>query len=276
MRLALGQTNPIIGEVKSNLNKIKNVIKESSAKGANLIQFTECAVTGYCYESRKEILHYVKEGLSEKIISEISGICGSSMVMLGTLEVINGTIRNSILLISSNGLIAKYYKCHLPVLGADRFVTPGEGLCEIIETPFGKIGILVCFELRFPEVARILALKGADIICNPTNVPVGGEAAVDYLGRARALENRVYVSSCNRTGIERNTQFIGKSQVVDPSGNFITTTDDREVILYADINLQLAQNKTIVIKAGEYELPIFQQRKTSMYSPICETKYNNG
>lgn len=271
MLLALAQTNPMIGKIEKNLEQIISIVSEGTKKGAELIVFPEAALTGYCYESKAEAFTYIPEDIAKKASDAISSVCGNSIVLLGLLEKEQNHLYNNALVISSKGILGRYSKSHLPFLGADRFVTRGMTLdTNIFTTPYGKIGILICYELRFPEVARVLSLKGVEIICDMANLPVGGESNIAFIGRSRALENKIFLALCNRCGVERNVQFIGKSQIVNPSGDIINSANEKEEIIYSNIDLSLARNKSIINKPKEYELHLFRDRRPDLYSAITD------
>ncbi|MDA1190615.1 MAG: carbon-nitrogen hydrolase family protein, partial [Candidatus Poribacteria bacterium] len=118
------------------------------------------------------------------------------------------------------------------------------------------------------EVPRTLALQGADIIVLPTNWPQGAESAPDFITRVRAWENRVFVVATNRVGVERGFRFIGRSQIIAPEGLFMEASPDDEDILYADLNLAEARNKTVVRKPGEWELDITNDRRPELYGQL--------
>jgi predicted amidohydrolase len=165
-----------------------------------------------------------------------------------------------------------YAKTHLPILGVDRFVSPG-GHLSVWDTPYGKVGPLICYDIRFPEAARCLGLMGADIIALPTNWPEGAESSPDFLTRARAWENRVYILAANRVGVERGRRFIGRSQIVAPSGEILQEAGaDEEKILYADLDLTQARQKRIVIEPGEWELDTFGGRRPELYGKLTEKR----
>src|SRR5262249_14422678 len=144
--------------------------------------------------------------------------------IVGLLERAGDTLYNSAFVAGPTGLVACYRKCHLPVLGIDRFVGRGDSL-PVIDLPFARIGILICYYVRFPEGARPLTLRGADVLVVPTNWPEGAESAPEFLTRARAWENRIYVAACNRVGCEEGTRFIGRSQIVAPDGKILAQAD---------------------------------------------------
>jgi predicted amidohydrolase len=121
-------------------------------------------------------------------------------------------------LLGPDGLIGRYRKTHLPYVGVDRFTVAGDEPYVVHETAIGRIGLEICYDLRFSEVTRILALRGAEIVAHPTNFPRAARSNCEFLTRARAAENRVFLLTANRIGDERNGGFCGWSQIVGPTG----------------------------------------------------------
>jgi len=172
-------------------------------------------------------------------------------------------------LVGPDGLVGTYRKTHLPFLGVDRFAVPGDEL-PVFETPLGRIGIEICYDLRFPEVTRALALAGADIVAHPTNFPVAARIQTELITRARAAENRVYLLTANRVGRERWGEFCGWSQIVDPYGNRLAEAGETgEALLTAEVDLEKARDKDYVIP-GTYELYLFGHRRPELYTALVE------
>src|SRR5258707_723551 len=131
---------------------------------------------------------------------------------------VHGRFFRPSLLVCPDQAIYHYRKAHLPRLGADNYSTPGDTELIPFHTPVGCIGMLICYDLRFPEAARTLALRGADILVVIANWPVGATDYPDFLTRARASENRLPIVVANRTGTERGVTFGGRSQALLPDG----------------------------------------------------------
>ena len=150
-------------------------------------------MTGYAFASLSE---GIARWLAETHRSTI--ICGS-------LEANGDEVFNVALVLLPDGRRMRYRKMHLPFLGIDRYATPGPDAPAVIETDGFRFGVLICYDLRFPEAARICALEGADIIALPTNWPVGVPFHPDLFAPARAAENHCFVLACDRvgTGAER-------------------------------------------------------------------------
>lgn len=181
----------------------------------------------------------------------------------------DGLIYNTAALFQPGGAFF-YRKTHLPKLGLDRFVGRGSEL-PVFETPHGRIGIAICFDLRPPEVCRVLALQGADLVVLPTNWPSGAAAISPRLiAPVRAVENRIFLATCNRVGEENGFAFIGLSGIYAPSGNVLALAGDGEETLVADLDLVAARDKRAVTIPGVYETEAFASRRPELYGRIVE------
>jgi predicted amidohydrolase len=271
--VAAVQMEPKFAAPEENLAAILNWAEEASKCGAQLVVFPECALTGYCFESREEAMA-VAEPIDGKSVSEISRWCNSRncWLVVGTLERAWEKLYNAALLIGPDGLKAVYRKIHLPCLGVDRFVDPGDLPFQVHSTPVGRIGLHICYDAVFPEAARVMALDGADILCLPTNWPEGARPVAELVPRVRALENRVYFIAANRIGEEGGFKFIGMSQVADPFGNWLAiASEPKETLLVSEIDLTEARRKRIVFVPGRYEVDRIGDRRPEFYWTICRT-----
>jgi len=267
------QMEPKFAAPKENLEAVLGWAEEAFKCGAQLIVFPECALTGYCFESREEAMA-VAEPADGKSVHEISLWCKSRKcwLVVGTLERDGERLYNAALLVGPNGLQAVYRKIHLPCLGVDRFVDPGDIPFQVHSTPVGRIGLHICYDAVFPEAARVMALDGADILCLLTNWPEGAKPVAELVPRVRALENRVYFIAANRIGEEGGFKFIGMSQIVDPFGNWLAVADEpKETLLVSEIDLTEARRKRIVFVPGRYEVDRIGDRRPEFYKTICRT-----
>ncbi|KJR45003.1 Aliphatic amidase amiE [Desulfosporosinus sp. I2] len=275
-KCAVVQSNPRIGDKAYNLARILETMEIAAANGSKLIAFTEAELTGYCFNDLHEAKIYSEEvpGRSTgKIINQARE--HDLYVVVGLLENFQGKLFNSTVLIGPEGIIGKYRKTHRIYLGADRFSEKGDIPYTVYSTPIGNIGLIICYDLLFPEACRALALQGADIIINSTNLPLGTENFIETLLPARALENRVFMIASSRVGMERGMSFIGASSIVDPYGRFLARAgSDQEEIIYADLKVGKARSKQTIIKPGEYEFDIFKDRRTEFYGEICLKREN--
>ncbi len=270
MRVAVAQTEPKLAEPEQNLDVCLARVDEAVAQGAELVVLPECAIPGYMFDSLEEALPFAEElpGPTSDAFERECRRLGVHVVC-GLLERDGDRIRNSAVLVGPDGLIGTYRKTHLPFLGIDRFVTPGDEL-QVWDTPLGRIGVEICYDLRFPEVTRTLALRGADIVAHPTNFPMAAKTQTEVITRARAAENRIYLLTSNRVGKERSGEFCGWSQIVDPYGARLAEAGEtEEALLVADVEIEKARDKDYVIP-GEYELYLFGHRRPELYEALVE------
>jgi 5-aminopentanamidase len=271
MRVAVAQIEPRLGEKERNVETCVARMEEGAARGAQLLVLPECAIPGYMFESADEALPFAEEipGPTTELLEREARRLGL-YVVCGLLERDREGLRNAAVLVSpDDGLIGTYRKTHLPFLGVDRFVVPGDEL-PVWETPLGRIGIEICYDLRFPEVTRTLALRGADLVAHPTNFPMAARLQTELITVARAAENRVYLLTANRVGKERWGEFCGWSQIVDPYGTRLAEADEtEETLLVADVEVEKARDKDYVIP-GEYELYLFGHRRPELYGALIE------
>jgi predicted amidohydrolase len=270
MQVAVAQIDPQLGEKELNLATCVARMEEAAAAGARLLVLPECAIPGYMFGSGDEAVPFAEEipgPSTEALERECRRL--DMYVVCGLLERDGDALRNAAAFVGPDGLIGTYRKTHLPFLGVDRFVVPGDEL-PVFDTPLGRIGIEICYDLRFPEVTRTLALRGADMVAHPTNFPMAAKVQTELITVARAAENRVYLLTANRVGKERWGEFCGWSQIVDPYGRRLAEADQvEETLLVADVELEKARDKDYVVP-GEYELYLFGHRRPELYGALVE------
>jgi len=274
VKIAAVQMDPKIMRNSENLERILLETRAAAKKGANLIVFPECVLSGYVFSSREEAIPFAESipGVSTERLAACCQELGVHVVY-GLLERDGDKCYNSTVLVGPKGLIGKYRKIHLPFLGVDRFTDTGNSPFQVFETPIGNIGIHICYDCNFPESARIMALLGADIITLPTNWPEGRERVVNYVVNARAYENRIHFVAANRVGSERGTRFMGRSKIVGASGDTLAeASGSSEETIYAEVSLAEARQKHIVIKAGEFEVDFIHDRRPELYSELTKKK----
>lgn len=255
-------------------------LKELRAHGVDLAVFPEAFLTGYVVGSQEDAMGIAIplecDGQGRAInlaqpLRAIQDACRETGMhaVVGAITTDGAVVQNCALLFEPDGTVRRYFKAHLPFLGVDRFVVPGWDL-PVFETAIGRIGLLVCYDLRVPEACRVLALNGADIVCLPTNWPVGAETSATHTVIARAAENRVFMAACNRVGTENGTRFIGLSGIYDVVGRVLAKAGDGEEVIVADCELDQAREKRTVIIPGEYELDVIGSRRPGLYGRIVE------
>ncbi len=245
------------------------MLDEAAAGGADLIVLPECAISGYAF-SNLEAARSAAESTPGPTSQALELACRRLGVyaVVGLLEADAGRIYNSALLVGPDGLLARYRKTHLPCLGVDRFVDAGQAL-DVHDTPIGRLGLLICYDLRFPEAARVLALHGADVIVHPTNWHWTSDDFPDFINPARARESRVYVLSADRWGHEGETRYLGRSQIVDVTGKVLAEAPrEGDGILHAQLDLARARQKHLVLEPGVFESDVFGDRRPDLYGRL--------
>ena len=270
--IACVQMDVAIGDVEANRRKIVERLRTAAEGGAELVIFPECALTGYCFDSLQEASQFAEpiDGPSSKAIADACNETGTHAVV-GFIEKDDSSFYNAAMLVGPDGVIGNYRKVHLPFLGVDRFLTPGDKPFRVFELPFGRIGINICYDASFPEAARALKLLGAELIVLPTNWPTGAWRTAEFIINARACENHVNFAAVNRCGVERGWEFIGRTKVVDVNGDTLAEAGrEGEEVLALEIDLQEANKNKIVNVAGSYEIDRLADRRPEFYRIVTE------
>jgi len=262
MKAGFFQFNPAFGNKKENFDNVRAAVKDTSL---DLLVLPEFFATGYQFVSKDEVAELaepVPEGETTEFLTLLSKD-KNVYIVAGLPEKDGETFYNSAVLTGPEGFIGLYRKTHL-FFEETIFFAPGNTGFRVWDTKIGRIGIMVCFDWFFPESARTLALKGAEVIAHPSNL------VLPYCPQAmpvRCLENRVYAVTANRIGTEQRKEgpaltFIGQSQVTSPKAEILVRAEtDKEVMLAADIDLSLARDKTL----NPYN-DLFQDRRPSFYT----------
>jgi predicted amidohydrolase len=272
VHVAACQIDPQIGEVDANLERIAHAVTEAAGSGATFIVLPEAAVTGYGFGSLAEALPVARqaESSAEEMLAGLAETHRATIVC-GTLEATGDEVFNVALVLTADGRRYRYRKMHLPFLGIDRFATPGPDAPAVIEVDGLRFGVLICYDLRFPEAARICALEGADLIALPTNWPVGVDFHPDLFAPARAAENHCYVLAADRVGTERGTTFMGRSVLCDPDGKRLTVASDTdEEIIYGDVSPEAARATHVRRRPGEHEWDTIADRRPGLYERLLQ------
>jgi predicted amidohydrolase len=269
-KIACAQIDCRIGDVESNRAKVIDRIREAAAEQARLVILPECAITGYAFESLEEAAEFA-EPLDGPTSEAIARACHETglYAIVGFIEKDGSRFFNAAMHVGPGGVIGSYRKVHMPYIGADRFLTPGDRPFEVFDLPIGKVGILICYDVSFPEAARTLKLLGAELIALPTNWPPGARRAPDFVINGRALENHINFAATNRVGLERGWPFIGRSKVVDFNGDTLAEADgEAEQLLVTEIDFEQANKNKIVNVSGAYEIDRLADRRPEFYELI--------
>ena len=276
LRVAACQIDPQLGEVEANLERITRAVAEAAAAGAVLAVLPEAAVTGYAFASLDEARPVARRagGVAADVIAGLAET-NRMTVICGTLEAQGDEVFNAALMATPDGRRYTYRKMHLPFLGVDRFATPGPDAPSVVDVGGLRIGVLICYDLRFPEAARMCALDGADLIALPTNWPVGVDFHPGIFAPARAAENHCYLLACDRVGTERGTTFMGRSLLFDYDGHQLAVASDTdEELLLGEIDPEAARQTHVKRRPGEHEWDTIADRRPGLYRRLLEPSVN--
>jgi predicted amidohydrolase len=273
LRVAGVQCDVDIGNKPGNLRTMRGWCERAVEQGARWVVFPECALTGYCFESREEAFEHAEDSAAESC-QQVQAWCKELgiYVVYGYLEKDQGRLFNATNLVGPQGRIGGYRKTHLPFLGVDRFTDPGTLGYEVFQAGELRIGMLICYDCSFPEPNRCLALAGADVIVLPTNWPPGSGCTAYFVPNTRALENNVYYMAINRVGTERGFDFIGHSKICDPSGSTLVEAaqEPKVEMLVTEVDPERARRKHLVRVPQQHEIDRFKDRRPDLYGPLVD------
>ena len=246
MKAGFYQFAPEFGDIKYNLQK---VLDAAASVETDLLVLPELFNTGYQFTSEDETKSLSEEIPSGDTTNTLIKLSAKKKVYIaaGIAENNEGKIYNSAVLTGPDGFIGVYRKTHLFYEEKLWFSSGNTGF-KVWQTPIGNIGIMICFDWFFPESARTLALRGADIIAHPSNLilPHCPDAMV-----TRCIENRVFAVTANRIGSEQRGDkeklpFIGKSQITSPMGEILyRASGDKEELTVIEIAVEKARDKNL-------------------------------
>jgi predicted amidohydrolase len=244
--IALAQIASRVADKEYNIKLMEKKIKGASQKNADLVIFPELALTGYlCRDLLYELAEPLPKGPSVQRIEKIAERENVHVAfgMIEQSEKVSAVLYNTAVLVGPSGFLGKYRKMHLPthsMFEEKRYFRPGFEI-PAFKTSLGKIGMIICYDVYFPELTRILKLKGAQLIICISASPSTRRGFFEALTVARAIENTVFLAFTNLVGIEDGLQFWGGSRLVAPSGNVIAQAkyDEEDSVVakidYADM-----------------------------------------
>jgi predicted amidohydrolase len=272
-RIVCRQLSPAIADLNSNVRMTIDAVLESVAAGAQLVVLPELATSGYMFESVAEA-RSVAITLDDPVFAAwanavrdaggpgVSGVVVGGFAELGD----DGLVYNSAAVVDGTGILGVYRKIHLWNTEKHYF-QPGSVEPPVIDTPVGRLGIAICFDLEFPEMPRSLALRGADLLVVPTNWPRGerpsGERYMEVTAAmAAAYSNHIGVAACDRAGTERGQDWNEASCIINEQGWVIATVDDAGKVS-ADLDLTLSRDKRLT---GLVDM--FGDRRPELYGAV--------
>jgi predicted amidohydrolase len=262
VKIGFVQFAPVLGDVGATIDRIERLSPRCA--GADLMVLPELCNSGYNFESAEQAWatsERIGEGVFVEYLESLCQRYGCHIVS-GLNERDGDHLYNSAVLVGPQGYLGRYRKLHLFMNEKDYF-QPGNGGLPLFDIGPCRVGMLVCFDWQFPEVWRILALKGADVVCHPSNLVLPGQA--QRAVPVHALTSRIYTVTANRIGREGDLTFTGLSTIADPGGEVLlqaSATEDAVGLVDADIHL--ARDKRVTARNHS-----FADRRPEEYALLC-------
>lgn len=274
MRIGFVQFRPVLGDPGANRAAAADLIDR--AQGADLLVLPELSNSGYNFDSREEAMAAAEPLSASPFVDHLQRLSGRHRVFLvaGLCEREGDRLFNSSVLVGPEGLIGHYRKAHL-FLNEKSLFSPGDLAFPVFDLDLGRlspersgeacrVGMLICFDWQFPEVWRILALRGAQVACHPSNLVLPGKA--QRAVPVHALLNRLFVVTANRIGTERGLAFTGGSLIVAPSGEVLAQAGaDADEVMAVMIDPAEADNKQVTARNN-----LITDRRPELYGLVVE------
>ena len=243
-RAAAVQTLATLGDVSENIRLLEHYTREAVRRGAKLVVFPECMNTGYLFDSighareLAEPLDGPYATAMKKLARQYGLHIASGFTELGA----NGEVFNSGLLFDPSGSLVLHYQKQFLATHDQNWFAWGENGCPVVDTELGRLGLLICFDGRIPEIARTLALQKVDVVVDMANFFAMDQA--DLWTPARAWENGFWIIAGTKAGVERSIYYPGGSMIVDPEGQIHSYIDwDDHGVACADIEPMASRKK---------------------------------
>ena len=269
IKVALAQISCKRGDKADNIRKIESKVTKAKQQGAELVIFPELSLTGYTMRDQIYELAETIPGPSTTVLEKLAKKTGTYIVfgMPELSKKTQATIYNAAVLVGPNGFIGKYRKMYLPthsVFEEKRYFRPGYQTA-VFETELGKIGLIICYDIFFPEVSRLTRLKGAQLIVCISASPATRRTFFETLTVARAIENTAFLAYVNLVGIEDGLQFWGGSRLVGPNGKTLAQAK------YDEEDLVIGQVNYAHIRPTEAFVPILKDLRPELFEKLKET-----
>jgi predicted amidohydrolase len=265
--LLLAQTGPKLGNKERNLKQIAEQASTARKKNIDLLIFPELHLTGYTM--RDEVFHLAESipGPSTRKVESFAKEHGVHIIFgMPEESEVKGVIHNTAVFVGPKGLIGRYRKIHLPthsVFEERRYYRPGQEV-PVFKTALGTIGLSICYDLYFPELTRLQALQGAQLIVCISASPGLRRRFFEGFCLSRAMENAVYLAYVNRVGIEEGLQFWGGSRVIAPNGSVLAQCKyDVEEFQICKVDLdEVSRARAFIPTIKDLEPGLFDQLRT--------------
>lgn len=260
MKVGLIQMEVLPGEVEKNRRKALALMGRAVAQGCRLVVLPEIWTTGYALNNIDDLA----EPIDGKTLTAMRDFAREQAVevIAGSIPIQDGgKVYNTAFALDRSGhILASYRKIHLfSLMGEERFFQPGESTA-LFELSIGKAAMIICYDIRFPELTRTLAVKGAGVLFVPAQWPSLRGDHWRALNIARAIENQMFVLAVNCVGKHKHNVFYGHSMIIDPWGKVLVEGDDQEMVLTAEIDWAMVDD----VRA---KMPVFADRRPDVY--IC-------
>ncbi len=243
-KAAAVQFEPRLGDKEYNIAELVRLTTEAAENGARLIVHPEMATTGYCWYSREEVAPHVETipGPTTERFHRIAKEYACYIVLgMPEVDAESGAYYNAAPIVGPMGLVGNYRKVQ-PFDSEPKWAKDGDLGFPVYETEIGNIGAFICMDAVLPETARMLALRGADVLAFPTNwLPEFDGPSPWWKGRA--LENGVYFIAADRWGVERGVDFSGGSCVISPDGTIQDWRKKGDCVIYGEVDIAKARDK---------------------------------
>ncbi|MFO7832021.1 MAG: carbon-nitrogen family hydrolase [Desulfuromonadaceae bacterium] len=224
------QFNIKLGNVDANIETADAGLRRLAAQNVQLALLPEMWSCGYDYRNLSHLAEETPRIL--ELLKELS--TELNLVIVGSLpEKDNDTLYNTLYVADKGNIVDSYRKLHMfSTMGEDRFLSPGDRVC-VVPTSAGRLGLAICYDLRFPELFRKMALEGAEILCIPAEWPKPRQEHWRTLLRARAIENQMFVAAANCCGIQGKLDFFGMSMLISARGDVQAEAGETDTELVA-------------------------------------------
>jgi len=267
VKLALAQISCKVGDKAYNIRKMATYITKAKKQKADLIIFPELVLTGYTIRDRIYELAETIPGPSTRKVENLAKLHNINIIygMPEKSAKANAVIYNTAVLTTPKGTFGYYRKMYLPthsVFEEKRYFRQGYE-SPTFATPIGKIGLIICYDIFFPETARLLRLKGTELIVCISASPAVRRSFFETLTAARAIENTVYVAYVNLVGVEDGLQFWGGSRLIAPNGRILSQAKyDVDNMVFGIIDYaDLARTETFVPTLRDLRPELFTEMK---------------
>jgi predicted amidohydrolase len=255
IKISLLQMNIIPGEPKANRENTLRLINEAALQNPDIVVLPEMWTTAYQLEGIANICD--KDGMpTNDIIGAVAKEKGLNIVAGSYASMEEGKVFNTAYIFNRSGNnIAKYQKIHLfKLMEEHKHIESGSQHCVFMLEDI-KCGIIICYDLRFPELTRKLALDGIKLLFVPAQWPAVRFDHWITLLKARAIENQIFIAAVNRAGEHPEDEFLGGSMVINPWGEIIAQGDYKQQIISAELDFNLIEQAKIKIDILEDRVP---------------------